>query len=247
MPHKILITGASTGIGAATARRLAAPDTVIGIHYNSQRDAAQKVAEEIAERGARAFVLQAELSRPVACEKLVADFVQQAGGIDVLVNNAGSLVERRPVRDLDWELIETILRVNLVALIYVSRCALPHLEEGTNPAIVNVGSIAGRHGAPSATVYGAAKAAVHCFTRGLAKEVAPKIRVNAVAPGVIQTPFHEKFSDAEKMRQFAAGTPLARNGTAEEIAEAIAFLAAPATGGFITGETLDVNGGLFMH
>jgi 3-oxoacyl-[acyl-carrier protein] reductase len=247
MARRILITGASTGIGAATARRLAAADTTIGIHYNSKRAEAEKVGAGIEALGARAIVLQGDLNRPEACERLVASFVEQAGGLDVLVNNAGSLVERRPVRELDWALIENVLRINLVSLIYVSRCALPHLEKGDAASIVNVGSIAGRHGAPTATVYGAAKAAVHCFTRGLAKEAAPKVRVNAVAPGVIETPFHEKFSNDEMMKKFAAGTPLARNGTAEEIAEAIAYLASPVSGGFITGETIDINGGLFMR
>jgi 3-oxoacyl-[acyl-carrier protein] reductase len=124
-----------------------------------------------------------------------------------------------------------------------SKC-IPLLEKGTDPSVINVSSIAMRHGAPSATIYGASKGALDSFTRGIAKELAPGIRVNAVAPGVIETPFHDRFSTKERMVTFAESTPLKRNGKPTHIAKAIQFLI---ENDFITGETVDVNGGLFMQ
>jgi 3-oxoacyl-[acyl-carrier protein] reductase len=126
----------------------------------------------------------------------------------------------------------------------VSRLAIPLLEKGENPSIVNLSSIAIRTGAPTATIYGAAKGAVDVFTRGLAKELAPAIRVNAVAPGFIRTPFHDKVSTPQIMETSRQNTPLKRLGEAEQVAEAIRFLV---ESDFITGETIDVNGGLFMR
>ena len=126
----------------------------------------------------------------------------------------------------------------------LSSLFLPLLERATDPCIINVSSIAARHGAPTATVYGAAKGAVDSFIRGAAAELAPKIRVNAVAPGVIETPFHERYSTAARMEKFREDTPLKRNGKAVHVARAIKFLI---ENDFITGETVDINGGLFMR
>jgi 3-oxoacyl-[acyl-carrier protein] reductase len=162
----------------------------------------------------------------------------------VLVNNAGGLIRRHAARDLPWDLMQEIFALNTFSTMLLSSLCVPLLERGTQPAIVNVTSIAIRHGAPTATIYGAAKGAIDVFTRGLAKELAPTIRVNAVAPGVIETPFHEKVTTPEKMAQFRAAAPLQRNGTAEEVAAAIAFLI---DNPFMTGATLDINGGMFMR
>jgi 3-oxoacyl-[acyl-carrier protein] reductase len=140
--------------------------------------------------------------------------------------------------------MERIFTLNVFSAMMVTRLCLPLLDRSKNPCIVNVSSIAARTGAPGATIYGAAKGAIDSLTRGMAAELAPAIRVNAVAPGVIDTPFHEKMSTPEFMRQSAKRTPLQRNGEAIHVARAIAFLI---DNDFVTGETVDVNGGLFMR
>lgn len=243
MPKTILITGASTGIGAATARQLATGNEII-VHYNSSLAAAEAVAAAVGDAGGTAHVVQADLSAEDGCRK-VADFAaDMCGKLDVLVNNAGGLIRRQNARDFELQLIQDIFALNTFSTMLVSSFCIPLLEKGENPCIINLTSIAVRHGAPTATIYGASKGAVDVFTRGLAKELAPTIRVNAVAPGVIVTPFHDGVTPPERMEQFREAAPLGRNGESKEIATAIAFLVDNL---FTTGETLDINGGLFMR
>ncbi len=243
MAKTILITGGSTGIGAAAALQLAAGNKIF-LHYNSSRNAAKKVADEIEQKGGEVFLIQADLSNEAGCEALLKETSKNTGHLDVLINNAGGLIERQYCRDLQWELMERVFALNTFSLMKVSALSIPLLEKGTNPSIVNLSSVAVRHGAPSATLYGAAKGAVDTFTRGMAKELAPDIRVNAVAPGVIDTPFHEKVSTPEMMENWREGTPLQKNGRAEDIAHAIEFLI---ENQFTTGETVDINGGTQMR
>lgn len=243
MSKTILITGAGTGIGAATAQRLAAGNTVL-MHYHASRQAAERVAADVQATGGTAALIQADLATEAGCRQVAAFAAAHGERLDVLVNNAGGLLRRHPARALEWQLMQDIFALNAFSTMMLSSLCVPLLERGQEPCIVNVTSIAIRHGAPTATIYGAAKGALDVFTRGLAKELAPTIRVNAVAPGVIETPFHEKVTTAEKLAEFRAATPLRRNGQAAEIAEAIAFLVAER---FMTGATIDVNGGLFMR
>lgn len=243
MVQTILITGASTGIGAAVARRLA-PGNQLLLHYHASRDAAEAVAADARAAGAEVHLLRADLTAEDGCRALAAEAAQRVAKLDVLVNNAGGLIRRCAARQLEWQLMEQTFALNTFSAMLLSSLCIPLLERGRQPCIVNVTSIAVRHGAPTATIYGAAKGAMDVFTRGLAKELAPTIRVNAVAPGVIETPFHEKVSTPEQLAKFRDATPLARNGRAEEIADAVAFVIG---NGFLTGETLDVNGGLFMR
>ncbi len=243
MSRTLLITGAGTGIGAATARQVASGNQVL-IHYRRSAESAESVAAEVAAAGGRPLLIQADLSDESGCRE-VADFVsRRVGRLDVLVNNAGGLIRRAAGKELSWSLMQEIFALNTFSTMMLTSLCLPLLEKGTQPCIINVTSIAIRHGAPTATIYGASKGAIDVFTRGLAKELAPAIRVNAVAPGVIDTPFHDQVTSREKMAQFQASTPLGRNGRAEDIAHAIGFLIANP---FVTGETLDVNGGLFMR
>lgn len=243
MSRTLLITGAGTGIGAATARQLASGNQVV-IHYRRSAESAEAVAAEVEAAGGRPLLIQADLSNESGC-RVVADFVsRRVGRLDVLVNNAGGLIRRAAGKELSWSLMQEIFALNTFSTMMLTSLCLPLLEKGSQPSIINVTSIAIRHGAPTATLYGASKGAVDVFTRGLAKELAPAIRVNAVAPGVIETPFHDQVTSPEKLAQFRASTPLGRNGRAEDIAHAIAFLIANP---FVTGETLDVNGGLFMR
>jgi 3-oxoacyl-[acyl-carrier protein] reductase len=243
----VLVTGASTGIGAATARLIAENGGSVGIHYNRSEAAANALGSEIRASGSHAVVLQANLSERGEPERLVESFMKEFGSMRHLVNNAGALLRRATLAEITDDLLEKVMAVNLYSAVRTTRAAMPHLK-ATKGSVVNITSIAMRTGGgPGAGIYASAKGALNVFTVALAKELAPLgVRVNAVAPGVVDTPFHEKYSTLEQMARFAAATPLGRNGTPEDIASAICYLLSPAAK-FITGETIDVNGGLFMH
>ena len=243
MGKTILLTGGSTGIGAETARRLAAGNQII-LHYNSSKAKAEQVASDVNKAGGKALLIQADLRTEDGCRKVAAFAETEAGHLDVLINNAGGLVERRSIKNIDWKLMNDIFALNSYSAIMMTALCVPLLEKGSAPCIVNVSSIVVRHGAAGATLYGASKGAVDVFTRGAAKELAPKIRVNAVAPGVIDTPFHEKVSTPEQLKAWAEMNPLKRNGFPGHIADTIRFLI---DNDFLTGETIDVNGGFFMR
>ena len=243
MSKIILITGASTGIGAATARLLA-PQNKIIVHYYSSKEAAEKVAKDVEENSGEAFLIQEDLTSEEACIRLVREVANRYSKLDILINNAGGLIRRQTAQELEWKLMLEIFSLNTFSTMKISSLCIPLLKKGEDPNIINISSIAMRHGAPSATIYGACKGAIDSFTRGLANELAPKIRVNAVAPGVIDTPFHKKVSTPEKMIKFKEATPIKRIGEAIHIAKTIKFLI---ENDFITGETIDVNGGLFMR
>lgn len=244
MNKTMLITGAGTGIGAATARALAAGNTLL-LHYNSSLEAVTKVAQDVEALGGRAIVLQADITSEAACEKLIEAVCKETDHLDVLVNNAGGLVKRQAVSELSWELMEQVFSLNAFSLMKITSLCVPLLRRSQcDPNIVNVSSVVVRHGGATATIYAAAKGAVDVFTRGLAKELAPDIRANAVSPGVIDTPFHKKVSTPEQMVAWAANNPLKRNGEPEHIASAIKLLI---ENSFINGETIDVNGGLTMR
>jgi len=243
MSKTILITGSSTGIGAATALFLAEENQIF-VHYNSSGDEAMEVAAEVNKRGGTAFTVQADLLTEAGCNILMDYVESRVDSLDVLINNAGGMVKRMPVDGIDRPTLEKIFALNVYSAMYVTSRAVSLLKKGTDPSIINLSSVAIRHGAPTATAYGAAKAALDSYTRGIAKELAPAIRVNAVAPGVILTPFHDNVSDEEKLENFRKATPLQRNGEANHIAQVIAMLI---ENDFITGETIDVNGGIFMR
>lgn len=242
MGKNIVITGASTGLGAETARVLAEGNQII-VHYNSSKDAAEKVAQDVKKAGGTAHLVQADLTKPEECERFVKEAAATFSVVDVLVNNAGGLIKRQPIGELDWDFMLETFALNTFSTMKITSLCVPMLEKADDPVVINLTSIAMRHGAPSATIYGAAKGAIDSFTRGAANELAPKIRVNAVAPGVIETPFHEKVSTPDRMQAFKEKTPLKRNGQADHIATAVKFLV---ENDFTTGETVDVNGGLFM-
>jgi 3-oxoacyl-[acyl-carrier protein] reductase len=243
MKKTILITGASTGIGAETARLLA-PGNRIFVHYNASQAEAERTARDVEARGGEAILLRSDLATEAGCRSLFDGVAGRTDRLEALVNNAGGLIRRLSARELEWRLMEQTFALNVYSTLLLTRLCIPLLEKGTDPVIVNVSSIAVRTGAPSAVIYGAAKGAVDTLTRGLARELAPAIRVNAVAPGVIQTPFHEKVSTPQFMATSRANTPLKKLGEAAHVAAAIRFLI---DNDFVTGETIDVNGGLFMR
>lgn len=243
MGKNIVITGASTGLGAETSRILAEGNQIV-VHYNSSKGPAEQVAADIEKAGGTAYLVQADLTKPEECERFVNEATSKFSVLDVLVNNAGGLIKRQPIGELDWDFMMETFSLNTFSTMKITSLLKPLLEKADDPVVINMTSIAMRHGAPSATIYGAAKGAIDSFTRGAANELAPKIRVNAVAPGVIETPFHEKVSTPERMENFKQKTPLKRNGQAIHIATAVKFLI---DNDFATGETIDINGGLFMQ
>lgn len=243
MSKTILITGASTGIGAETARHLANGNKIF-IHYNTSKQAAENVAVEVEKLNGQAYLLQADLASEAGCQELVKAVSAKTDRLDVLVNNAGGLIKRQSVREYEWRLMEDIFALNTFSAMMVTSLCIPLLDKGTDPCIVNITSVAMRHGAPTATIYGASKAALDSFTRGIAKELAPTIRVNAVSPGVIISPFHDKYSTPEQLEAWREGNPLQKNGEPTHIAQAIKFVI---ENDFMNGETIDINGGLYMR
>jgi 3-oxoacyl-[acyl-carrier protein] reductase len=243
-----LVTGASSGIGAATAETLAELGARVAIGYNQNQKGAEETRDRIAAAGGTAIALTADVRRAAEIRTLVDRAVAALGPIDILVNNAGSLVVRRGIRDITEDQIDEIVALNLKSAVLASQAVAPPMMERRQGSIVNVVSIAGHTGGgPGAGVYAAAKAALTAFTKSLAKELAPHgVRVNAVSPGVIDTPFHETFSTPEMMRSFVSTIPLGRVGTAMECANVVAFLVSDAAS-YIVGETIEVNGGQLMR
>ncbi len=245
--QKVLVTGASSGIGAATAELFAAQGAYVGVHYFRTADGAERTLHNV-RAVTDGCLLRADLRDESQARAMVEAFVKQAGGIDVLVNNAGTLIERVEIAQMSLDFFEDVFATNVRSTFLVTRAALQSLK-ASRGCIVNTGSVAGHHGGGSgAGVYAAAKAAVHTLTIAMAKEFGPyHIRVNCVVPGLIETRFHEQFSTPERKRRTADKTPLGRNGTADDVARAILFLASNEASGFITGEYLAVNGGLYMR
>lgn len=242
-----LVTGASSGIGAATAILLAEMGARVAIGFNGNREGAETVLRQITKAGGEAILCQADLSRSEEAVSLVHQAVSQLAPIDILINNAGSLVERLPIRTLTAERWDHVMNLNLRSAVLCSQAVAPSMIERGKGAIVNIGSIAGRNGGGAgAGPYAVAKGGLMVFTKSLAKELAPHgIRVNCVSPGVIDTPFHEVFSTPEMMTNFVKAIPLGRVGTPVECANVIAFLASDAAS-YIVGETIEVNGGQLM-
>ncbi|HKV98253.1 MAG TPA: glucose 1-dehydrogenase [Vicinamibacterales bacterium] len=243
-----LVTGASSGIGAATAIRLAELGAHVALGYHGNEQGARQAIETMTAAGGRAIALQADVRNVSEIRQLVDRTAQALGPIDILVNNAGSLVARFPIRDLTEAGWQDVLTLNLTSAVFASQAVAPAMIARRRGVIVNLGSIAGHNGGgPGAGPYAAAKAGLVAFTKSLAKELAPHgVRVNAVSPGVIDTPFHQTFSTPEMMRNFVGMIPLGRIGTPEEVANVIAFLASDAAS-YLVGETIEVNGGQFLR
>ncbi|MFD2092880.1 SDR family NAD(P)-dependent oxidoreductase [Blastococcus deserti] len=241
----VLVTGASSGIGAAVAQAFGSRGAQVVVHYNRNRDGAEGVVGAIAEGGGRATSATADLSNPAAAADLVDGVVSRYGRIDVLVNNAGDLVRRRAVADVSDEEFHRIMDLNMTSVFAMSRRTVPVMQRQGSGSIVNVTSVAARTGgAGGSVVYATSKGAVSTFTRGLAKELATDgIRVNAVAPGIITTPFHDRHTADEQMHTMVSGIPMGRAGRPEECVGAVLFLACPAMSGYVTGQVLEVNGG----
>ncbi len=242
-----LITGASSGIGRATARALAASGASVAINFHRNEAGAEATRSEILNAGGKAIAVQADVTQAADVQSLVKQTADEFGPIDILINNAGSLIERLKILELTEERWDEVIDLNLKSAFLCSQAVTGSMVSKKSGAIVNVSSIAGRNGGALGSIhYSTAKGGIITFTKGLAKELAPHgVRVNAVSPGVIATPYHEQFSSAEMMKAYVGMIPLGRIGQPEEVASVICFLASDAAS-FLVGETIEINGGMFM-
>ncbi|OAI49975.1 short-chain dehydrogenase [Planctomycetaceae bacterium SCGC AG-212-F19] len=242
-----LVTGAGTGIGRAVALALGGAGATVGIHYHASHTGAEQTRDILGEKGAKGILLPADLTDEESAKGVVDRLVAEVGRLDMLVNNAGSPVRRARIEDCPTELWRQVFDINVHAAFFVTRQAIPHLRASGHGTIVNNLTLSIQTGgAGGAGPYAAAKGALQVLTRTLARELAPQVRVNAIMPGVIETPHHEAFSSPERMQQYRHETPLGRNGTAEEVAAAVLFLASDEAR-FMTGALIDINGGRFLR
>lgn len=241
-----MVTGGTIGIGAAAAMALARSGVDVALTYLSHP--AQDVVTQIRALGRQAATFHLDATDSGAVNQIVAEAVQQLGGhVDILVNNAGGLVRRQSVAKMDDTHWHEVMDLNLSSAFYVTRAVLPHMNTGWG-RIINIASLAGENGGgPGAVAYAAAKAGMIGFTRGLAKEVAGRgITVNAVAPGLILgTPFHLRHTPPDAQQATIASTPLRRPGYPDDVAGAVLYLASDLAA-FVTGDTIDVNGGTWF-
>jgi 3-oxoacyl-[acyl-carrier protein] reductase len=198
--------------------------------------------------GGEAFAIGGDVSRVKLVTEIVDRAAAQFGRLDILINNAGSLVKRVPIAEVADGEYDAVMDLNVRSVVAACRAAIPHFRKQGGGNIINTTSIAARHGGGyGAVLYASAKGFVSTFTRGLAKEmVKENIRVNAVAPGVIATPFHERFSTAEQIKAMTATIPMGRLGSSEECVGAYLYLASDAMSGYVTGQVIEVNGGQLM-
>ncbi|WP_341992698.1 SDR family NAD(P)-dependent oxidoreductase [Azorhizobium sp. AG788] len=245
----VLVTGASTGIGAAVAEGFALSGARVAVHFNASRDKAEAVAERIRAAGGEAVLVAGDVTQPGAADAIVDAAVAALGRLDVLVNNAGGLVQRVAIADYSDAFVDQVLDLNVRQVVAFMRAGSVRMTaQGDGGAIINVSSIAARNGGGGgAVLYAAAKGFISTATKGWAKELAGAgIRVNAVSPGVIATPFHERYSTAQQMAAMRATIPMDRIGTPDECVGAFLYLASQAASGYVTGQILEVNGGQYM-
>ena len=241
---RALVTAGAQGIGLAISRALLNEGCSVAVHYYSSADAANELKSEF---GDRVFVFQADLTDAAQTEQMVGEAIAALGGLEILMNNAGSLIARRRLEEVDMDFWQTVNDVNVTSMINVTKFAAPALRAANGASVVNLASLAGRKGGhPGSLVYSTAKGAVLTMTRALSNELGPDgVRVNALAPGLIlETSFHDTHTTKESAAQTIAGIPLGRAGNPGDVAHAAIFLAEQLDG-FMTGATLDINGGVY--
>jgi 3-oxoacyl-[acyl-carrier protein] reductase len=244
----VFITGASRGIGFATALAFCRSGVRrFCLHYHSYGEGIKALTAQLESAGAEVNVLKADLALDGGTEELLKGFRSLAIPADILINNAGSLVQRAKLGEMTPELYDRVMNLNTKSMYFISQAVAPGMIERGGGQIVNLSSIAARNGGGlGATIYAASKAAVACITKGLAKELAPKgIRVNAVSPGTVDNDFHAQFSTRQMLDGMLAQTPAGKLGDNEEVADTILFLCSDAAR-YIHGQTIEINGGMYM-
>jgi 3-oxoacyl-[acyl-carrier protein] reductase len=243
---RVLVTGGGQGLGYAIAAHLLEAGADVAVHYfSSQAGAEIKSLGE--EKNRRVCLLQADLTQEKEALALPGLAAGALGGLDILINNAGDMVQRRPLESMDAEFWNRVFAINLTSLLWVTQAAVPFLAKAGQSSIVNLSSLAGRKGGgPGSLAYATTKGAILTLTRALALELAPKgIRVNAVAPGLIAgTRFHATHTGDAAVREMTRQIPLGRAGMPADVARAVLYFASEFDG-FITGATLDINGGVY--
>jgi 3-oxoacyl-[acyl-carrier protein] reductase len=245
----VLITGSSTGIGAAAARAFGQAGARVAVHYQASEGPARAVAADIKTTGSDAAVFRADLMKSSETGRLVNEVRQHFGRLDVLVNNAGNVFDRKPFANWSEAEFDAMLQLNVRSVVAMCQAAIAVFRaQSSGGNIINVTSIAARNGGgPGVVLYAATKGFVSTLTRGLAKEfVADRVRVNAVAPGVILTPLHDRHTTQATLDALKATVPMGRLGTADECAGAFLYLASDALSGYVTGQVIEVNGGQLM-
>lgn len=238
-----IVTGGGRDIGRACALSLAAEGANVAINYFASADGANSAVEDIKAMGGNAIAVQSDLSVQEGVDAFVGKTVETFGGVDVLVNNTGGLVARKTLAEMELEHWLKVMDLNLTSTFLMTKAVLAHMKTG---AIVNLASQAGRDGGGGGSVaYASSKGAVMTMTRGLAKELGPDIRVNALCPGMIDTDFHNIFTKDEVRRNVEAAAPVKRQGTPQDIANLVTFLATDDSG-FMTGTNIDINGGMLF-
>jgi len=238
-----IVTGGGRDIGRAVAIKLASEGANVAINYFSSSKGADEAVAAIEASGGKAISVQGDLNNKKDVDALVTRTVETFGGVDILVNNAGGLIARKTIAEMPVEHWDAVMRLNVTSTFLMTQACLTNMTSG---AIVNLASQAGRDGGgPGAVAYATAKGAVMTMTRGLAKELGPDIRVNALCPGMIDTDFHNVHTPDAGRRGFEANAPLKRQGHVDDAANLVLFLACDDSA-FITGANFDLNGGMLF-
>lgn len=244
---KVLITAGAQGIGEAITRHFIDNGASVAIHYFTSAVTANQLVDYATSKGQKAVAVSGNLTKESDANAVVKKTVDFLGGLDILINNAGSLVARNLLDQIETDFWHKVMDINLTSMMLVTRAAAPHLAQNENSSIVNLASLAGRKGGhPGSLAYATSKGAILTFTRALATELGPQgTRVNAIAPGLILgTSFHNTHTTEESAKATTASIPIQRAGNAADVARAVLYLASEYDG-FITGATLDINGGVY--